>query len=63
MPEADFLAILRILVEDHVEFVVAGVIAAALQGAPIATFDLDVVHPRTADNMQRLLRWNGSGSR
>ncbi len=54
MPEADFLAILRILVEDHVEFVVAGVIAAALQGAPIS---------RTTDNIQRLLRWNGSGSR
>ncbi len=61
--ETDFLAILRTLAENHVEFIVVGGISAVLQGAPIATFDLDVVHPRTADNMQRLLRWNGSGSR
>ncbi len=53
--ETDFLAILRTLAENHVEFIVVGGISAVLQGAPIATFDLDVVHSRTEDNIQRLL--------
>lgn len=38
-----------------VRFVVVGGIAAVLQGAPIVTFDLDVVHSRDEDNVKRLL--------
>ena len=30
--------------------------AAILQGVPTATWDLDVVHRRTAENIRRLLR-------
>ncbi|MGH9447686.1 MAG: hypothetical protein ACRD3O_18445 [Terriglobia bacterium] len=52
MPETDFLAILRVLAEDCVDFIVVGGISAVLQGAPIATFDLDVVHSRTEGNVQ-----------
>jgi hypothetical protein len=54
--ETDFIAILQSLAEHHVEFMVVGGISAVLQGAPIATFDLDVVHSLNAENIQRLLK-------
>jgi hypothetical protein len=38
-----------------VEFLVIGGVAAVLHGAPVATFDLDVVHSREPDNIVRLL--------
>lgn len=46
---------LKALADAGVDFVVIGGIAAVLQGAPIVTFDLDLVHRRTADNVARLL--------
>ena len=55
MPATDFLAILRLLNNHGVDFIVVGGVAAVLEGAPISTFDLDVVHARTAGNVQRLL--------
>ena len=51
----DFKKILRVLVAHGVEFVVIGGIGAVLQGAPIATFDLDIVHARSEENLDRLL--------
>ena len=45
-PKPDFLAILQTLVVHRVDFVVVGGICAVLHGAPIATFDLDLVHSR-----------------
>ena len=54
-PTTDFLVILRRLREHDVDFIVAGGICAALHGAPVATFDLDLVHLRTPDNLRRLL--------
>jgi hypothetical protein len=53
-PRADFLAILRTLTKHEVEFIVVGGVCAVLQGAPVNTFDLDVVHSRSADNVERL---------
>lgn len=53
--ENDLVAILRTLAESRVDFIVVGGIAAVLQGAPIATFDLDVVHSRAPDNIRCLL--------
>lgn len=47
---------LEVLVRHGVEFVVLGGTAATIQGAPIVTFDLDIVHRRTVDNVERLLR-------
>jgi len=38
-----------------VDFIVVGGIGAVLQGAPISTFDLDVVHARSPENVERLL--------
>jgi predicted nucleotidyltransferase len=52
---ADFLSILRTLREHGVEFVVVGGVGAVLQGAPINTFDLDIVHSTEEDNLGRLL--------
>jgi hypothetical protein len=51
----NFLAILRTLQEHGVDFVVVGGVAAVLQGAPIGTFDLGVVHSREEANIRRLL--------
>jgi predicted nucleotidyltransferase len=39
-----------------VEFIVVGGVAAVLQGAPVTTLDLDIVHRRTPENADRLAR-------
>lgn len=46
---------LELLAAHAVEFVVVGGVAAVLEGAPISTFDLDIVHARTPANVERLL--------
>ncbi len=51
--EADFEALLGALAEAGVEFIVVGGVAAVLQGAPVSTFDLDVVYRRDARNLAR----------
>jgi hypothetical protein len=56
MPATDFLAAIRTLTEYAVDFIVVGGIAAVLEGAPISTFDLDIVHFREVENVQRLLK-------
>src|SRR5512136_472097 len=56
MGRARFAEILRLLAESEVEFVVVGMTAGVLQGAPVTTFDLDVVHRRSRENVARLLR-------
>jgi hypothetical protein len=50
----DFLQILRILLGNQVKFIVVGGVGAVLQGAPINTFDLDIVHARDDENLCRL---------
>jgi hypothetical protein len=50
-------AILTGLCEEGVELVVVGGMAAVLQGAPVVTEDLDIVHRRTPENVARLLGW------
>jgi hypothetical protein len=51
----DFLAILEILAKHQVEFIVVGGVCAVLHGAPVATFDLDLVHSRAPANLDRLM--------
>jgi hypothetical protein len=51
----DFLALLEALAEHQVDFIVVGGVCAVLHGAPVATFDLDVVHARAPENLGRLL--------
>ena len=53
--ETSFKAILKLLTEHGVRFVVVGGISAVLQGASLVTADLDVVHARDGENVNRLL--------
>ena len=55
VPSPDFLAMLRTLVGSGVDFIIVGGVSAVLHGAPITTFDLDVVHSRSSDNIGRVL--------
>lgn len=55
-PPTDFLEILRVLDAHGVESIVAGGVSAVLQGAPMTTFDLDLVHSRSPNNVGRLLK-------
>lgn len=51
-----FLDILQILARHEVDFILVGGVAAILEGAPVATFDLDIVARPTSENRERLLR-------
>jgi len=55
MPEGKLIATLRALHDGDVEFIVVDSLAAVLQGVPVGTFDIDVVHSRDAANVDRLL--------
>lgn len=50
------MAVLRALREGGVEFAVVGGLAAVLNGAPVSTFDLDIVPARDEENVARLVR-------
>jgi hypothetical protein len=51
----DFAAVLATLRRHRVRFVLVGGVAAVIEGAPVATFDLDVVPDRAARNVERLV--------
>ena len=53
---ARFLELLRALVDGEVNFVIVGGVAAVLEGAPVATFDLDIVYSLEEGNVDRLAR-------
>lgn len=53
--QADLDALITALLEGGVELIVVGGAAAVLQGAPVTTQDLDIVHRRTPENVGRLL--------
>src|SRR4051794_21336333 len=46
---------LEVLCRHGVEIIVVGGVAAVLNGAPISTFDLDLVHARDPENLDRLM--------
>ena len=54
-PSPDFLALLGVLDRHEVEHIVVGGVSARLNGAPIITDDLDIVHRRTKANVRRVL--------
>jgi hypothetical protein len=56
MESNDFGAALNALHDGGVEFVLVGGIAAVLHGAPVNTYDVDVVPARSEDNIEKLLR-------
>lgn len=49
-----FLELLRVLERNGVQHVVVGGVAAILEGAPLATLDLDIVYSNDATNVARL---------
>jgi hypothetical protein len=51
----DLTEILLRLADGQVEFVLVGGLAAVSQGAPVTTFDVDIVHERSPANVERLL--------
>ncbi len=52
--EIDFAALLEIFSEEAVDFLVIGGVCAVLHGAPISTFDLDLVYSPRPGNLRRL---------
>lgn len=48
-------ALLEKLCEAQVEFILVGGLAAVVQGAPVTTLDVDIVHSRAPDNISRLM--------
>jgi hypothetical protein len=52
--EFDPVAVLRVLVERDVDFVVIGGIAARLRGAPLLTQDVDITPATDRPNLERL---------
>ncbi len=52
---ADLSAILEGLIEAGVEFILVGGLAAVVQGAPVTTMDVDIVHNRSSENVAKLL--------
>jgi predicted nucleotidyltransferase len=51
----DFEGLLRRLLEARVEFILVGGLAATVHGSARATFDVDIVYARSADNTSRLV--------
>ena len=51
----DFKGLLRGLLAARVGFIVVGGVACNVHGSARATFDVDVVYARTADNIDRLV--------
>jgi hypothetical protein len=55
MRSARSAEILRLLARTEVEFIVVGMTAGVLRGAPVTTIDLGIVHRRSPENVARLL--------
>ena len=55
MLETNFTAILSVFAKHEADFIVVGGVSALLNGAGISTFDVDLVHSRQRDNLQRVL--------
>jgi hypothetical protein len=54
--EPQYHRILFSLADEGVDFVGVGMVSAIVQGVPLTTMDLDIVHLRTPENVGRLLR-------
>jgi predicted nucleotidyltransferase len=47
--------LLKSLAESNSQFIVVGGLAAVLHGAPVHTYDVDIVYARTPENIARLI--------
>ncbi len=57
---ADLSAILEGLIKADVKFILVGGLAAVVQGAPVTTLDVDIVHNRSSENIAKLLAFLNS---
>jgi len=57
MQESRLVATLRKLYESDIQFIVVGGLAAVLNGAPVQTFDVDLVYSREPANVDRLMHF------
>jgi hypothetical protein len=48
-------AVLEGLIKADVRFILVGGLAAVVQGAPVTTMDVDIVHNRSSENVVKLL--------
>jgi hypothetical protein len=51
----DLSAILEGLLEAEIQFILVGGLAAVVQGAPVTTMDVDIVHNRSSENISKLI--------
>jgi hypothetical protein len=51
----DLTSLIEVLLDEEVDFVLVGALAAVAQGAPVTTHDVDIVHARTPENLDRLM--------
>ena len=51
----DFRALIRLLVDNNVEFIIVGGAAATVHGSARLTSDLDVVYDRARENINRIV--------
>jgi len=52
---SDIPSLIELLAEAGIEFVIVGGMAAVVQGVPVTTFDLDIVHNRDEANTRKLV--------
>ena len=55
MQQNRILSIFETLARHQAEYLVVGGVAAVLGGAPVSTFDLDIVHSTSPENVARIL--------
>lgn len=51
----DFVGLIGTLCDFDVKFIIVGGVSAVIHGAPITTFDLDIVHARDPESLEKLL--------
>jgi hypothetical protein len=50
----DLSALLEGLIETDIKFILVGGLAAVVQGAPVTTMDVDIVHSQSSGNISKL---------
>jgi hypothetical protein len=51
---ASLSEILKGLLEEKIDFILVGGLAAVIQGAPFTTMDVDIVHSQSSENIDKL---------
>jgi hypothetical protein len=54
---SDLSAIIEGLIKADVKFILVGGLAAVIQGAPVTTMDVDIVHYRSSENISKLFKF------